>query len=70
MSRLIIVLLTAFTLSACAEYDGASEGAPAPEGPNIKSGVEGIRTAAENWWYDTDAYPYTPENLAHWARYQ
>ena len=70
MYRIITALLTAALLSACGEVDADIEGAPAPEGPNVKRGVAGFKTAPETWWYDLSTYPYTPKYLAYWVQYQ
>ena len=70
MYRVITALLTVALVSACAEYDPSVDGAPTPEGPNVKSGATGIRTAPENWWRDVSKYPHTAKNLAYWTQYQ
>lgn len=66
LSMMGLVCLTACATAPMDDGDPA-ERAPAPE---LKTGVSGIETAAGAWWADTNEYPHSPKNLAHWARYQ
>jgi len=70
MNRLSKLLFVALIFAGCSDEALETAGAPVPDGPSVKSGVVGIKTAPESWWYDLGKYPHDSEYLAHWTSYQ